>query len=151
MGPGFLDTFFWPADEMEFRILTKTEESMQELLSSSSSTKTHHHHQHTTPQPPPPKLPSIRSSKSERYTNRSGAFYPTRFSHKEPDFSHKESVVDSKTSEFAETIRESRFKRRALSMRVLNFRKNSGRVSPSSNAQPVRFGVGSAKSLRLLC
>ena len=152
MGPGFLDTFFWPADEMEFQILTKTEESMQELLSSSSSTKTHHHHhQHTTPQPPPPKLPSIRSSKSERYTNRSGAFYPTRFSHKEPDFSHKESVVDSKTSEFAETIRESRFKRRAISMRVLNFRKNSGRVSPLSNAQPVRFGVGSAKSLRLLC
>ena len=151
MGPGFLDTFFWPADEMEFRILTKTEESMQELLSSStpSTTKSHHHHHH---QPPPPKLPSIGSSKSERYTNRSSAFYyPHRFSHKEPDFSHKESVVDSKTSEFAETIRESRFKRRAISMRVLNFRKNSGRVSPLSNAQPVRFGVGSAKSLRLLC
>ena len=64
---------------------------------------------------------------------------------------HCDENVDSKTSEFAETIRESRFKRRALSMRVLNFRKNSGRVSPSSNAQPVRFGVGSAKSLRLLC
>ena len=136
MGPGFLDTFFWPADEMEFRILTKTEESMQDILTESSPQAKKY-----KLAPPPPKLPSIAYSKSERYTN--SRAYPHRFPYKEED-----SKVDTK--HFAETLRESRFKRKAMSMRVRNFRKNCGRVSPS-NGQPVRFNVGSAKSLRLLC
>jgi len=141
MGPGFLDTFFWPADDMEFRILTKTEKSMQALLAE-ETTRTTTQQKETQQSSLPPKLPSILSSKSERFTSSSS---PRRRRHRH----FNEPSSTSNINHFAETLRESRFKRRAISMRVLDFRKSSGRVSPST--VPVRFGVGSPKSLRVLC